>query len=75
MGGVVKAVTGGGSKSAPAPAPEPKPEAPKATPAMTGDAQARQAALRAARRGAGRSLLSYSRTLGEQSALQGEDIK
>lgn len=75
MGGAVKKIVGGGSKPAPAPAPTPAPEAPKATERMTADAQQRQASLRAARRGSGRSLLSYSRTLGEQSPLQGEDMK
>jgi len=74
MGGVVKKVVGGGSKPAPAPAPTPAPEAPKATPAQTDAARRQQAAFRA-RRGSGSSLLSYERTLGSQSALQGEDIK
>jgi hypothetical protein len=75
MGGVVKKITGKDSQPVQKLVEATKPEAPKATPAVTGDAKARQAALRAARRGSGRSLLSYSRTLGEQSALQGEDIK
>ena len=75
MGGVVKKVVGGGSKPAPAPEPTPAPEAPKASARMTADAQQRQASLRAARRGSGRSLLAYGRTLGDQSPLQGEDIK
>ena len=73
MGGVVKKVVGGGDK--PKPAPTPAPEAPVATPRGDTGAQQRQAQLRAARRGSGRSLLSYSRTLGDQSVLQGEDMK
>ncbi len=70
MGGVVKKVVGGGDKPKPAPTP-----APVVTPRGDTGAQQRQAQLRAARRGSGRSLLSYSRTLGEQSVLQGEDMK
>ena len=77
MGGAVKSVakvvTGGGDKPAPAPAPTPTPEAPRATRGETQSARERLAAFRA-RRGSGASLLSYNRTLGSQSGLQGEDI-
>jgi hypothetical protein len=74
MGGVVKAVTGGGSKPAPAPTPAPAaPEPVRATKAETQSARERQAAFRA-RRGSGASLMSYDRTLGGQSSLQGEDM-
>lgn len=76
MGGAVKSVakvvTGGGDKPAPAPAPTPV-EAPRATRGETQSARERLAAFRA-RRGSGASLLSYNRTLGSQSGLQGEDI-
>ena len=64
MGGVVKAVVGGGD-SRPAPAPEP--EKPKVTAAETQAAMQRQAALRARGRSA-RGLMSEE-TLGKQTTL------
>ena len=77
MGGAVKsvakAVTGGGDKPAPAPAPTPVAEPVPASKAETQAARERMAAFRA-RRGSGASLMSYGRTLGSQSPLQGEDI-
>lgn len=75
MGGVVKAVTGGSSKPAAVQVAEKVTEpAKKATRAETTAAQQQQAAFRA-RRGSGASLISYDRTLGGQSTLQGEDMK
>lgn len=48
-------------------------EGPKATRAQTVAAEQRLASKRS--RGFGRGLLSYDRTLGSQSPLQGEEIK
>ena len=78
MGGAVQAVkkvvSGDKPKAAPAPAATPIAEPVKrATRGETVAAKQQQAAFRA-RRGSGASLISYSRTLGGQSALQGEDI-
>lgn len=75
MAGAVKKMVGGDKPKvdrAPTATPTAEPTK-RATRGETVAAKQQQAAFRA-RRGSGSSLISYSRTLGGQSSLQGEDV-